>query len=98
VISAPIFFVRLGQVFGRNRGPIFHEWIGRGFALHPGNSFFNLANDFAAPSCECRGVRPFLAEQKFFGDFEAIASGRRIFQFWINITGVVMFAVTAEPE
>ena len=69
----------LAQMFGRNRGPFFRERIGRGFALDFGDGFFDFADDFAAPDGELRGVRPFILQQKFLGDFQAVASERRIF-------------------
>jgi hypothetical protein len=81
VISVPIFLVQLAQVSGRNRGPIFRERVGRGLALDLGNGFFDFVNDFAAPGCERRGVRPFLPEQKFLGNFQAVASEREFFIF-----------------
>ena len=62
------------------------------------NSFFDFADGLAAPDGDLRGVGKFILQQEFLGYFQAVASERRIFQFRINVAGIVVFAVAAKPE
>ena len=57
------------QMPGGNRLPILRKRIGRRLALHLRGGLLDFVNRVAPPDGELRGVRPFLAEQKFFGNF-----------------------------
>src|ERR1035437_999825 len=98
VISVAIFQVRLVQVFGGNRRPVFRKRVGRGFALNLGDGFLDFADGLAAPDGNLRGIGVFILQQKFLGDFQTVASERGIFQLGDNVVRVVMFAVAAEPQ
>src|SRR5580704_15603256 len=85
-------------MFSGEGGPFFGKRIGGGFTLDFCHRLFDFMYSLAVPDCNLALVNPFLAKQKFLRHFKAIASEWRIFQLGINITGVVVFAVTAQPE
>src|ERR1035437_7774731 len=60
VISVAIFQVRLVQVFGGNRRPVFRKRVGRGFALNLGDGVLDYADGLAAPDGNLRGVGVFI--------------------------------------
>lgn len=90
--------VRFAQMFGGNGVPFFGEWIRRRLALDLRDGFFNLKNDIASPNGELCGIRPIPAKQIVFGDFQAVAPQRGIFQFRNDIAGVIVFAVAAQAK
>ena len=67
------------QMSGGNGLPVLGKRIGRGFALHPGYGFLDFVNRLTPPDGKLRGVQPFLPEQTFLRDLQAVASERRRF-------------------
>ena len=67
------------QMSGGDCLPLLGERVGHWFPLDPGDGFLDFADNFAAQRGQRRGIRPFLAEQIFLGDFQTIAPDRRRF-------------------
>ena len=88
----------LTQLFRSQGAPVFFIGVWTGFALHLRNGLFNLLRRLSPPGGKAGSLRPAPLDELRFSDFEAIAAFRGGFQPWIDIAGVVMFAVAAQAQ
>src|SRR5207247_10867754 len=77
-VSASEGRVALVEMLGGKGVPIFLVRVGRGFALHFGNGFFDLARGMAAPGLETLGVGPTALEQLPLRNLQTIAPEDRL--------------------
>jgi hypothetical protein len=91
-------FVGFTQMTRRNRGPILAKGVGSWLMLDLRHQLLNLNNVVVAPAGQFRGLNPLLAKQLRLGNLETITAKLHVLEFRVNVTGVIMFAVTAQTK
>src|SRR5687767_2049533 len=83
---------------GRESGPLLVVRTWRGLAHGDRDRLFDLRAGFLAPLLELLRLSPSFCCDLLAGNFETIAPERRRAKGRIDISGIIVFAMTAETE